>query len=386
MKIFILLPRFPYPLEKGDKLRAYNHIRFLSKNNEIFLCALSDFKLHEDTIPALKPYCKSIEVIQISKFSIFINLIKAFLSGKPLQVGYFFNSKAKKKIDLLIKNYKPGHIFCQLIRVAEYVKNSEISKTLDYQDVFSRGVYRRIATSPFYMRPLLKFEYKRLLKYEKDIFTYFDNKTIISKPDRNFIPHPEKEKIHVIINGVDTDFYKPIKCKKENDLVFIGNMGYPPNINAAEFLAKKVLPIVHKTYPEIKLLLAGANPHSNVLALKSDKVQVTGWVKDIRNCYAKARIFIAPMQIGTGLQNKLLEAMAMKIPCITSQLANNALEAKENNEILIAFSPEEYAKQIIYLLENKEKAEQIAQNAYNFVINNFNWENATKNLDNIINS
>ncbi|MCK4639192.1 MAG: glycosyltransferase, partial [Bacteroidales bacterium] len=314
MKILILLPRIPYPLEKGDKLRAFNHIKYLSKNNKITLFALNDSKVNkEKAFQALQPYCHSINFFDLSKFNIIFNVLLAFFNGKPLQTGYFFSRRAKKRINKIISETKPDHIFCQLIRVAEYVKNQNIPKTLDYQDVFSKGVERRIHTSPFYLKPFLKLEYKRLLKYENKIFDYFDNKIIISEPDRKLIPHPEKDKIVIVMNGVDTDFFKPINRKKEYDIVFAGNMGYPPNVNGVEFLVKQILPIVRRNKPEIKVLIAGANPDRKVIAVKSKNIHVTGWVEDIRECYAKARIFIAPMQIGTGLQNKLLEAMAMKI-------------------------------------------------------------------------
>lgn len=384
MKIFVLLSRFPYPLEKGDKLRAYNQIKFLSKNNEIHLCTLNDTRLDEKSKAALKPFCKSIEVINLCKFASLLNIIFSFFNGNPLQVGYFYSSKAKRKIKKLIRNIKPDHIYCQLLRVAEYVKEQNIPKTLDYQDVFSKGVERRSLTSPWYFKPILKIEYKRLLKYENRIFNYFDNKTIISKPDRELIPHPEKDKIEIVINGVDTGFFKPMNFEKEYEVVFTGNMGYPPNVNAAVFLGKKILPLVHKQKPEVRLTIAGATPHPDILALKSDKIKVTGWVEDIRECYAKANIFIAPMLIGTGLQNKLLEAMSMKIPCITSDLANKALEAKNGEEILVGSSPEQFAGHILDLLNDKQMADKIAENGYNFVHRNYNWEGATEKLEDLI--
>lgn len=384
MKIFVILSRFPYPLEKGDKLRAYNQIKCLAKNHEIFLCAMSDVEVTKNDIKALKPFCSAINVFNLSKPVILSNIVKSFLKGKPLQVGYFYNKPTAKKIARLIDEIKPDHIFCQLLRVAEYVKDINIPKTIDYQDVFSAGVNRRSKTSPFYMKPILNMEYKRLLKYEHDVFEIFDNKTIISIPDRDLIPHPEKEKIEIVINGVDTDFFKPMEIEKEYELVFTGNMGYPPNVNAANFLAKEILPIVHKKMPDVKLTIAGATPHPSVLALKSEHVHVTGWVDDIRECYAKAKIFIAPMQIGTGLQNKLLEAMAMKIPSITSKLANNALNAKHGEEILEGNSAEEFANQIISILENKELADMLSKNGYTFVHKNYNWDAATQKLEKLM--
>ena len=272
MKIFILLSRFPYPLEKGDKLRAYNQIKYLSKNHEIHLCAINDIKLTKDNIAALQPFCKSISVLRIKRFNILTNIIRAFFNGKPLQVGYFYNRNAQQKINKLLRDIQPDHIYCQLIRVSEYVKNQPIAKTLDYQDVFSKGAERRSKTATFILRPLLRFEYKRLLKYEKDIFDYFDNKTIISVPDRDFIPHPEKDKIVVVINGVDTSFFKPMQVKKEYDIVFTGNMGYAPNVNAAGFLAKEILPLVHQKKPGVTLMLAGATPHAIVQSLKNEYI------------------------------------------------------------------------------------------------------------------
>lgn len=384
MRLFFLLPRVPYPTEKGDKLRAFHQIKHLSKHHEIILCALNDGVLHEDAIPVLKKYVKAIHIIPISKITIFFNLLKTLFSWKPLQVGYFYNAFSARKVRKLIDHYQPDHIFCQLIRVAEYVKNIPIPKTLDYQDVFSKGVERRLATASFYLKPFLKIEYRRLLRYEHLAFETFDNKIIISEPDRDLIPHNEREKIVVVANGVDTDFFKPIEREKKFDLVFTGNMGYPPNIKSAEFLVNEILPKVLLHKPTLRLLIAGANPHLRVMVLKSPQVEVSGWVPDMRDCYAVARIFIAPMQIGTGLQNKILEAMAMQIPCITSPLAFQALNAQEGEEILVAQTPDEYAQHILLLLNNPDKSEQIAKNGCAFVHRKFNWDTETAKIEKLI--
>ena len=384
MKLFVLLPRVPYPTEKGDKLRAFNQIKQLSKNHEIILCAINDSVLHEKAIPVLSRYCKSVHVIPVSKITIAFNLLRTIFTDKPLQVGYYYNKSTLKRIRSIIDFHKPDHIFCQLIRVAEYVKDIPVPKTLDYQDVFSKGVERRLDSSPSYIRPFLRLEHKRLLSYEHDIFSVFNNRIIISKPDRDHIPHPEREKIVVVPNGVDTDFFKPMNGEKEFDLVFTGNMGYPLNINAAEFLVLKILPIVLKRKPDATILIAGANPNLRVSVLKSSHVDVSGWVADMRECYAAARIFIAPMQLGTGLQNKLLEAMAMQVPCITSPLANQALQARENEEILIASTPEEYADHILTLLNDPAKAGEIAMNGYNYVLRNYSWEKETAKIEELI--
>lgn len=384
MKLFILLPRVPYPTEKGDKLRAFHQLKQLSRKHEVILCALNDTVLHEDAIKVLSRYAKEIHIINISKAVIILNLIRTVFTDKPLQVGYFYNHSTAVKINELIKKCKPDHVFCQLIRVAEYVKDIPLPKTLDYQDVFSKGIERRFATSPFYLRPFLKLEYNRLLKYEHDIFGKFDNQIIISVPDRDLIPHPDREKIVVVRNGVDTSFFSPMTREKDYDLVFTGNMGYPPNINAAEYLVNNILPIIIRKKPGISVLIAGANPNLRVSVLASANVTVTGWVSDMRECYARAKIFIAPMQLGTGLQNKLLEAMAMAIPSVTSPLANQALQAKAGEDILVASTPAEYAEQITDLLDNPSKAERIARNGLDYVSKNFSWEAENAKIEALI--
>ena len=384
MKLFFLLPRVPYPTEKGDKLRAFHQIAHLAKKHEIIICALNEGVLHEDAIPVLSKYATAVHIIPISKSTIFSNIIRALFTGKPLQVGYYYNKSTEKIIHGLIDKYKPDHIFCQLIRMAEYVKDLPLPKTLDYQDVFSKGVERRLASSSIFLRPFLKLEYQRMLDSERMAFDRFDNKIIISYPDRELIPHPDREKIVVVANGVDTTFFHPLERDKEYDLVFTGNMSYPPNIHSCEFLVNKILPLVLEKKPGLNVLVAGANPTMRVQVLRSPQVEISGWVPDMREAYAQAKIFIAPMQLGTGLQNKLLEAMAMKIPCITSHLANQALNALPGEEILIGDTPQDYADHIIMLLENPLLANSIAEKGYQFILKKYSWEAETAKIEALI--
>ncbi|MCD4736419.1 MAG: glycosyltransferase [Bacteroidales bacterium] len=384
MKILVVLSRFPYPLEKGDKLRAFYQIKHLSKKNEIHLFALSGELPDELHFKEVKQYCKTVQVFKLSRICRIINLFRAFFNGKPFQVGYFYSSKGHRKIKKIIHELKPDHLYCQLVRVAEYVINEKTSKTLDYQDVFSKGVERRVKEASLLLKPVFRSEYRRLLRYEEYVFELFDNKTIISAPDRDLIPHPQNKDIRIIENGVNTDFFKPVEAKTEYDILFTGNMGYPPNIDAAEYLANEIFPIVLKKNPDAVLTSAGATPQPRGKALESEQVKITGWVDDIRDCYAKTKIFIAPMRIGTGLQNKLLEAMAMKKPCITSSLANSALEAEAGNQLLVGDSSLELAEKIVFLLENPVEADNLASEGYKFVLNRFNWEKATNRLNNIM--
>jgi sugar transferase (PEP-CTERM/EpsH1 system associated) len=383
MKIFVLLPRIPYPLEKGDKLRAFNQIKQLSKRNEIVLCALNDSpKVDEqDAFRALQPYCQSINFIRISKLQILLGLVRAFLKGLPMQCGYFYNHRAAKRINSLIVKHKPDILYGQLLRTAEYIRHKDIPKAIDYQDIFSYGMKRRANIASFITRPVFNMEYRRLKRFEAITFDQFDVRSIISEPDRALFPHEKRDEILIIPNGVDHDFFKPQEREKKYDLVFTGNMSYPPNVNAVEYLANDIMPIVWKALPETTLYIAGATPDPKVKKAASERIIVSGWLDDIRDAYAQSRVFIAPMRIGTGLQNKLLEAMSMRLPAITSPLANASLGAKPNEEILIGNNAEEMAQNIITLLTDKEKAERLAQAGYDFTNRVYDWGKATEKLE-----
>ncbi|HFB61814.1 MAG TPA: hypothetical protein ENJ69_02400, partial [Bacteroidetes bacterium] len=212
MRIFVLLSRIPYPLEKGDKLRAFHQIKILSEKHEIILCALNPLPQvnKQKAFEQLQPYCRSINFIDLPAGGRVWNILKAFVSGYPLQTGYFYNRKAHKKIVSLIEEYQPDYLFAQLSRTARYLMDQPIGKMLDYQDAFSSGLKRRAdkANGPFKL--LFRLEHRRMALFEKEIFDRFDQKIIISEQDRDLIPHPSKNEIVVIRNGVDMEYFKPL--------------------------------------------------------------------------------------------------------------------------------------------------------------------------------
>ena len=387
MNLLVLLPRVPYPLEKGDKLRAFYQIKELSKYHDIYLVALQDGALHPEALEKIEPYCKEIQIIRISLFSKLNGVIRAFFKGLPMQCGYFYSSKAKQKIEELIDKIYPDHIYCFMIRMAEYVKkHQDCHKTLDYQDVLSIGMKRRYEKAPFWKKPFFLYEYQALKRYEKTIFSCFTNKTIITSVDRDMIPHPQKQYIQVVPNGIDFEKFNYVKTEKKYDLIFAGNMSYPPNVDAALFIAKSVFPKLLKIHPQLKLCICGVAPAPALRALSSENIHVTGWVSNIADYYAESKIFIAPMRLGTGLQNKLLEAMAMKLPSITSPLAGKPLEgATHNQELLICNSKDEYVEAVSKLLTDKQFYKTIAENGYQFVKTHYDWEEIGKKLEEIMN-
>jgi sugar transferase (PEP-CTERM/EpsH1 system associated) len=383
MKILFITSRFPFPLEKGDKLRAFHFIKYLSRTYEVHLLALSDCQVEEEWKNRLQPYCQSITVERLHKFQIAWNIFSAAFTKLPFQVSYFTSKRAATTLLQLQRELQPNVIFFHLIRTAELahvVKNS--AKIIDYMDAFSIGVKRRKTAAPFFTRWLWNWEYQKVLKYECRVFNYFHAHTIISEQDRNFLPVEKKKLITVIPNGIEIP--KPLGLEKKFDIIFAGNMSYPPNIEAVIFLVKKVMPLVWKEIPQAQVVVAGAQPALSVQHLASKNVVVTGWVDSIQEYFFKSKILVAPMLISIGLQNKLLEAMAAGLPCVTTPLANNALQAKPDEEILVAETPEQFSKHIVNLLQNSHLYETISVQGHRFVLQNYTWQKVAENLNYII--
>tara|TARA_B110000971_G_scaffold13546_1_gene12582 strand:- start:6359 stop:7135 length:777 start_codon:yes stop_codon:yes gene_type:complete len=247
-------------------------------------------------------------------------------------------------------------------------------------DSLSKGMERRIKISNIFIKPFVIMEFQRLKRFENLAFEFFNKHIIISQNDRKEIAHHKKNEIEIIGNGIDTEYFKRINTDIKYELVFIGNLSYLPNIEAANYIAKKIVPRLKETYPNIKILIAGSSPSTRVLRLANKNIEVQGWVKDIRKTYSSGKIFFAPMSIGSGLQNKLLEAMSIGIPCITSELSNLSLKATDKENILIGNSVSEYVNQINSLLKNDIKRKEIGDKGRKYVIENYNWQTANFKL------
>lgn len=386
MKLLVLLSRFPFPLDKGDKLRAYHQLRYLARHHEICLFCLSDEDVSAAGYEAVRPFCAGgLHVQRLRRPGIARNMVLALLQGLPLQVGYFYNARVQRQLDALIREFQPDHVYCQLIRMAQYVRSyaGRLPMTLDYMDVFSTGMLRRAEQSSWAESMVYAREGRSLQTYEAAAFNWFQHHTIISEQDRQLIEHPRRAEIRIVRNGIDTDFFEPRTVPKTHDILFCGNMSYHPNVDAVEFLALEILPLVRHTHPAARLLIAGTTPAPRVLALASEAVTVSGWIEDIREAYAAARVFVAPMRVGTGLQNKLLEAMAMKLPCVTTPLANNALHGRSGQDLLVAESATELADCIIALLTDTQAATRLAEQGRAFVQAQYDWEASTNQLESL---
>ena len=382
-KIAIVLSRFPYPLNKGDKLRAYHQIVFLAKQNDIFLYCLSDEKVNENDFNEVKKWCVSVEIFELNKTSIAWNLMNSFLKKLPAQVGYFFNANIQKQIKASILKIKPDVVYGQLARTAFYIKDLPFKRVIDFQDAFSTNYVRIAENATFLKQIFYKRESKLMKSFEQNMLSWFDASTIISDFDKSQIAN-ENENLAVVSNGVDTHYFTATPKEKKYDLLFCGNLSYLPNKNAVIFLCEKIAPLLIEKMPTIKINIVGGNSAADFKKYASNHIHFAGWVEDVRTAYDETKLFVAPLFTGAGLQNKLLEAMSMQVPCVVSSVTNASLIATENKHVLIANNEYEFVEKIIQLLKDEHLQHSFKVNARIFVEENYSWDKANQILENIL--
>lgn len=381
MKVLVCLSRFPYPLNKGDKLRAFYQIKELAKEHEVYLFCFNRTKVSQSDLEILKQYCKEIHIEKLFLVSQCFSLFKSFFTSLPLQVAFFTTKKVKRSFFLFSKKVKADVSYFQFVRTAEYAKQINGKCVLDFQDCLSVNMERRAMKSNRLFKNIFLYEARKLRNYEDTMFDCFNATTIITDIDRDLLSSDRKNEVNIIENGVGDSFLNYTQKKeKKFDVIFSGNMSYAPNVDAARFLINEIMPVVWAKFPETKVVLAGSNPTNYIKSLACDRVVITGWVDDMKEYYVQSRIFIAPMRIGTGLQNKLLEAMALSLPCITTPLANSALKSLPDKEILVASDANLLAENIVKLLTDEVLYESIAANGHKFVEENYNWQHSTEKL------
>jgi sugar transferase (PEP-CTERM/EpsH1 system associated) len=382
MKLLVALSRFPWPLEKGDKLRAYYQLKGLAEHHEVHLVCLNEAPVDADALRELS-FCKSIEVIRLHKWQVALNLLGGIFDSRPFQVHYFRSARMRRLLAERITRLQVDAVYVQLIRLGMNLPAAPgIGWLLDYQDTFSIGMRQRIGQSGWLMRPLVRMEARRLAAYERAIAAQFDQLTVISERDRDGLPQELHDRVHIIPNGVGEAFFEPLPpLPKDFDLVFFGNMGYQPNVQSVRFLMDEVVPALQARGIEPKICLAGARPSPAVQAYASENVLVTGMVPDLRSYILRSRLSIAPVISGQGLQNKLLESMAMGMPTLTTPLSHAAVPARAGEEIIVCADAEAFAAEIARLLADPEAAAAIGERGRAFVAQHYRWQEMNRRLE-----
>lgn len=373
-------------MERGDKLRAQHQLRELARTHDVALIALSEGPVptaHLEVLTAAGVRC---HVVERSRITTVVSGARAALR-EPVQVAYFRSGQVEREVRRLIELEAPDRIYCQLIRTAWAAEGSDVPTIIDYQDSFAAAMRRRAEGQVAGVKQALTLEAGRIAKSEAEAQELFDAAIVISEQDRVALEVPDPGAVSVVPNGVDTDFFSPDgtgDVPDPVDVAFVGNMGYPPNVRAARMLAQEVMPRVRTSRPGARLLLAGARPSRSVRSLAGPHVEVSGWMEDIRDAYRRPSVMVAPLFIGSGQQNKILEAMAMGVPTVTTELVNNAIAAVPGDEVMIAESAAEFADATVELLSSSERSEAMAAAASRLVRSRFSWNAVGTQLSGII--
>lgn len=378
-KLAIILSRFPYPLEKGDKLRAYHQIVYLSSYFNIGLFVLETTPTNDEQLAALQPYCSSIIRYPLKRSDVLQGIVKSLIYKQPVQVGYFFSERVYQQMQHDLNSFSADTIYAQLSRTALYVKDRKEYKVCDFQDAFSLN-YQRLAKSSWLLR---KWFYRRestcMNTFEQRMMQWFNDWTIISEMDRLAI----SPRITIVSNGVDRAKFKIMDVPKPYDVLFLGNLTYAPNLQAANFLIQHILPELIAIYPSIKVAIAGANMPDTIRSKQSSNLICLGWVDDIVSLYNSARLFVAPLFSGAGLQNKVLEAMSCGVPVVCSTVVNASLQA-QSGEVVIANDGVSFAKQIKTLLQDPFAMKLLSEKASHFILEHYQWHTENEKLKQLL--
>ena len=388
MRIFYICRRVPFPPDRGDKIAAFNAIRHLAARHEVHVFCLGDGVQDLANISGLQAYAKSVSAAPVDEFTIKLRALAALVTGQPLSVAALNESKLHDAIQKKFTELRPDLIIvysCNMAQFAEHFPN--VPRIMHFGDLDSLKWPQYAERSSIPLNWIYAIEARRLLSYERHIAQIFSHALVhteIEKHDfERLIPGIP---VAVVGNGVDLDYFRSAgEAKKPASMVFTGVMDYRPNIDAVVWFCDEILPIVQANIPAANFTICGSRPAPAVRRLaKRRGVRVTGWVADARPYLDRAEIFVAPLRMARGVQNKLLEALAMGLPCVASTAAWSGTAVADGQGILATDEPREFARRVIDLLGDSDGRAEMARRARAAAVANYRWEVQLAYLDQVI--
>lgn len=397
MKILFLTHQIPNTYS-GSTIRPYHIIKKFSKDygHEISLISfLTDS--HIPYVDDIKKYCEDTTFFPIndegnrSKLAIKtisnafspLNIYSKIISKNGVfDISYYNKKEIQKKIDRIIQMGNFDAIYSDA-GMAGYVAKSSLPKIVEPLDTNSKNwLHYFIVNNNFLTKLYWLFRYLQTFYRETQIYKKFNYCILVTEDDKKYL---EKylSNILVIPNGVDINYFKPIVIEEEYpSLVFVGAMDGIKNVEALLYFYSEIYPKIKEKYPNIKLYIVGKNPHPSVCELSKDNsIIVTGFVEDMRPYIAKCSLFICPHLSGSGIKNKVLEAMAMGMPVVSTTIGAMGLNISSGKDIAIADTPRDFIKWTITLLEDDELRRMMGLNARFLVEKNFSWDRISDKLN-----
>lgn len=393
MKILLISFDFPYPPSGGSISRDYNLIKQLSRKNNIFwINRTLRGNIPEQFKDEMRKYCSDMRII-VWKYPHNISaFIKSIFKNKPYIIERFADNEMKDIVERTINEIEFDLILCDHIYLVQYLPRDIEERIPVIANNEDNGFtyYKRLSESKNFIRALYgKFEWKKMLKYEIGIYNRFKALITTSEKEKELImPYLNDVQIGVIKNGVDIGYFKPALRKDfRPNIVYTSWLKYYPNQQAASNFALKVFPKIKKSISDANFFIVGKEPPENIVKLsKIDGITVTGEVDDVRQFIANADIAVVPLEVGGGTRLKILEAMAMGIPVVSTSLGAEGLDLTNGENIIISDNYSEMAEKIIYLLNNKKLCGEISKSALSFVKEKYDWDSIGEQLNDFVES
>ena len=381
MRVLFLTPRFPWPPLKGDQLIFFHRLRHLGARHEITLISFVESDDELEGRRHLEPYCERIDTVTLPRVRSVANVgLHAPFSRLPLQVLYYRSRAFARLVEEATARSRFDVVHAFFHRVAPYALATPAPKVLDLMDSMQLRMERNAALERPPKRWLFQEELRRVRRYEPELVNRFDHVIVVAERDREPLPPGP---ISVVPNGVDADAFAPRpELRRRASLVFSGNMSYEPNVHAVTWFVERCWARVRAAVPHASFTIAGSRPARAVRELEREPgVHVTGFVDSMPDALNAASLAVAPLRSGTGIQNKILEAMACGLPVVTTPLGLGDIAARDGFDVAVADAEDEFAAAVIRLLRDADAAAEMGARAREFVVRRHSWEHAADEVD-----
>jgi sugar transferase (PEP-CTERM/EpsH1 system associated) len=395
MRILLITHRLPYPPNRGDKIRSYNMLVHLARDHEVLLACPVDDPADLAHVGELGKSCKEVVAV-LNTGSRASAGARALLAGGAISVRHFHVAELQRRIDALVDAHDIDAVFCFSSPMAEYVFRSRhadgrlrrAARFMDFIDVDSLKWRQYAERSRAPLSWVYSLEAKRLADYERRVSREFDDLFLVSAQERDCLPLGTRlERVHALGNGVNLEFFSPAAVAPGSPptMVFTGVMDYWPNVLGVQWFADHVLPRVLARHADARFVIVGSRPTDAVRELgKRPNIQVTGFVDDVRTYIAGASLCVAPLKLARGIQNKVLESMAMGKAVVCTPEAFEGIRAPRGAAALVADGDEEFAARVLELLDAPERAAQIGATARRCMEQSHSWDANLRPLDELL--
>lgn len=387
--ILFLAHRIPFPPDRGDKIRGFHILKFLSERKRVHLITFADEEADMKHKGGLAPYTANRQVIWRAKNPVSSGM-QALLSHRPLSLTAFENEALREAVDSLLARHAVDTIYVFSSQMAQYLPPRPRQRVImDFVDMDSAkfAAYAEDSSGP--MRWVYAREARLLLQHERAVAARADASLFVSEEEaRLFRDRTGADRVHVIENGIDTAFYDPAAHFRRVDavgslIVFTGQMDYRPNVEGVTWFVQTILPHIRIAHPDARFAIVGRNPTDAVKALAREPgVMVTGEVADVRGWLDAASVVVAPLRMARGIQNKVLEAMAMARPTVASTAAAEGID--HGGTIRVGGTVGEIAEQVTALLSDPAQAAALGAAAREQVMRRYSWEARLQPLEQIM--